>query len=62
MCVLLVSTYTHRYVSKKNFKFRRCVKTLKSLGFTPAKGTGNKISITSLTKDKVKKLSNLRVI
>lgn len=39
-----------------------CVKTLKSLGFTAVKGNGNKIPIQSLTKDKIKKLSNLRVI
>lgn len=41
---------------------RSCVKTLKSLGFSATKGTGNKISIASLTKDKVKRLTNLRVI
>jgi len=39
----------------------RCVKTLKSLGFAPVKG-GNKIAISTLTKDKIKKLTNLRVI
>jgi len=38
------------------------VKTLKSLGFTATKGTGNKIPIQSLTKEKIKKLQNLRVI
>ena len=38
------------------------MKTLKSLGFSATKGTGNKISIASLTKDKVKRLTNLRVI
>jgi len=38
-----------------------CVKTLKSLGFMPVKG-GNKISISSLTREKIRKLSNLRVI
>ena len=37
------------------------MKTLKSLGFMPVKG-GNKISIQSLTREKIKKLSNLRVI
>jgi hypothetical protein len=40
----------------------RCVKTLKSLGFTATKGNGNKIPIQTLTKDKIKKLQNLRVI
>lgn len=39
----------------------RCVKTLKSLGFLPSKGS-NKIQISNLTRDKIKKLSNLRVI
>lgn len=38
------------------------MKTLKSLGFTSMKGNGNKILIQSLNKDKIKKLSNLRVI
>jgi len=33
-----------------------CVKTLKSLGFTANKGSGNKIPIQTLTKDKIKKL------
>jgi len=35
---------------------------LKSLGFTASKGAGNKIPIQSLTKEKIKKLQNLRVI
>ena len=73
MCLLLVLAYSHRHVSPhgKNpfestypnacFPFS-CVKTLKSLGFTPQKGQGNKIAISSLSKDKIKKLSNLRVI
>lgn len=39
----------------------RCVKTLKSLGFASVKG-GNKIQISSLTKEKIKRLQNLRVI
>jgi len=38
-----------------------CVKTLKSLGFMPVKGS-NKIQISNLTREKIKKLSNLRVI
>lgn len=42
-------------------KYFRSVKTLKNLGFPCAKGT-NKISISSLSKEKIKKLSNLRVI
>ena len=37
------------------------VKTLKSFGFVPPKGT-NKLSISTLNKDKIKKLANLRVI
>jgi hypothetical protein len=37
------------------------VKTLRSFGFVPQKGS-NKILITSLSKEKMKKLSNLRVI
>lgn len=39
----------------------RSVKTLKNLGFPCTKGT-NKIQISSLNKEKIKKLSNLRVI
>lgn len=38
------------------------MKTLKNLGFSSTKSTGNKISIGSLTKEKIKKLTNLRVI
>jgi len=63
--LLLVQAHSHRYVIQlieiltSTF---RCVKTLKSLGFTGSKGAGTKISIQSLTKDKIKKLSNLRVI
>jgi CCR4-NOT transcription complex subunit 4 len=34
---------------------------LKSFGFIPQKGT-NKIPIGALTKEKVKKLANMRVI
>lgn len=45
-----------------NSQLLSCVKTLKSLGFNASKGTSTKISIQSLTKDKIKKLSNLRVI
>ena len=37
------------------------MKTLKSLGFMPVKGS-NKIQISNLTREKIKKLSNLRVI
>jgi hypothetical protein len=37
------------------------VKTLKSFGFIPPKGT-NKILISTLSKEKIKKLANLRVI
>lgn len=37
------------------------MKTLKSFGFVPPKGT-NKIPISSLSKEKIKKLANLRVI
>jgi CCR4-NOT transcription complex subunit 4 len=37
------------------------VKTLKSLGFLPPKGS-NKILINTLSKEKIKKLSGLRVI
>lgn len=36
-------------------------KSLKSFGFIPIKGT-NKIPISSLGKEKIKKLANLRVI
>lgn len=32
------------------------------MGFSSTKSTGNKISIGSLTKEKIKKLTNLRVI
>ena len=39
----------------------RSVKTLKSFGFVPPKGT-NKLQISTLSKEKIKKLSNLRVI
>ena len=39
----------------------RTVKTLKSFGFVPQKGT-NKIPINTLSKEKIKKLGNLRVI
>lgn len=39
----------------------RSVKTLKSLGFVPQKGT-NKVQLSSLSKEKIKKLSTLRVI
>ena len=39
----------------------RTVKTLKSFGFIPQKGT-NKIPISTLSKEKIKKLGNLRVI
>lgn len=39
----------------------RCVKNLKSFGFVPPKGT-NKIQISTLSKEKIKKLANLRVI
>ena len=39
----------------------RCVKSLKSFGFTSKSGQV-KIPITSLSKEKVKKLANLRVI
>lgn len=66
MCVLLVPTHAHRHVSGSTKRLSltscSCVKTLKSLGFTSVKGQGNKILIQSLTKDKIKKLSNLRVI
>jgi hypothetical protein len=48
--------------SNLNLTVFSCVKTLKSLGFTATKGNGNKIPIQSLTKDKIKKLQNLRVI
>jgi len=41
--------------------FFRTVKTLKSFGFVPQKGT-NKIPISTLSKEKIKKLGNLRVI
>ena len=37
------------------------MKTLKSFGFIPPKGT-NKLSISTLSKEKIKKLANLRVI
>lgn len=37
------------------------MKTLKSFGFIPPKGT-NKLPISTLSKDKIKKLANLRVI
>jgi CCR4-NOT transcription complex subunit 4 len=37
------------------------VKNLKSFGFIPPKGT-NKILISTLSKEKIKKLENLRVI
>ena len=50
--------------TKINFNFVvncRCVKSLKSFGFT-AKFGQVKIPITSLSKEKVKKLANLRVI
>ena len=40
----------------------RCVKTLKSLGFPPISKTSTKINFASLPKDKIKKLSSLRVI
>ena len=39
-----------------------CVKTLKSLGFSNVKSQSTKIAISSLSKDKIKKLQNLRVI
>ncbi len=39
----------------------RTVKTLKSFGFIPLKGT-NKIPISTLSKETIKKLANLRVI
>lgn len=35
---------------------------MKSLGFSTLKSAGNKIPIQSLTKEKIKKLQNLRVI
>lgn len=38
-----------------------CVKNLKSFGFVPPKGS-NKIQISTLSKEKIKKLENLRVI
>ena len=34
---------------------------MRSFGFVPPKGT-NKLSISTLSKEKIKKLSNLRVI
>ena len=37
------------------------MKTLKSFGFIPPKGT-NKLAISTLSKEKIKKLANLRVI
>lgn len=39
-----------------------CVKSLKSFGFPPLRGGQVKIPISSLSKEKVKKLANLRVI
>ena len=53
-------TCTTIILEEINIKYRT-VKTLKSFGFIPAKGT-NKVLISSLSKDKIKKLSNLRVI
>ena len=41
--------------------FSSCVKSMKSFGFLPKNGQ-NKIPISTLSKDKVKKLANLRVI
>ena len=59
--VLLVAPHSHRHVSANCSDKRRCVKNLKSFGFVPPKGT-NKILISSLSKEKIKKLANLRVI
>jgi hypothetical protein len=63
MRLLLVQTHPHRYVRhfSLNLTSVSCVKTLKSLGFASMKG-GNKIQIATLTKDKIKRLQNLRVI
>ena len=63
MHLLLVKTLPHRYVRLLllNINSVSCVKTLKSLGFASIKG-GNKIQIATLTKDKIKRLQNLRVI
>ena len=63
MRLLLVQTHPYRYVRLLllNLTSVSCVKTLKSLGFASIKG-GNKIQIATLTKDKIKRLQNLRVI
>jgi hypothetical protein len=58
---LLISAFSNRYVIPSLTLYFSCVKTLKSFGFVPPKGT-NKIQISSLSKDKIKKLANLRVI
>mmetsp|Transcript_2747 Transcript_2747/g.4314 ORF Transcript_2747/g.4314 Transcript_2747/m.4314 type:complete len:160 (-) Transcript_2747:1964-2443(-) len=47
-------------LSKKNLT-DICVKSLKSFGFVPRNGQ-TKIPVNSLSKDKIKKLSSLRVI
>ena len=42
--------------------FYSCVKSLKQFGYAPLRNGQIKIPISSLSKDKVKKLANLRVI
>ena len=49
------------FISPTALILSSCVKNLKSFGFLPPKGT-NKIQISSLSKEKIKKLENLRVI
>lgn len=58
---MFISTFSNRHVIPSLTLYFSCVKTLKSFGFVPPKGT-NKILISSLSKEKIKKLANLRVI
>lgn len=67
MCLLSVKAYHKWYVLDYPNIFElisilySSVKTLKSLGFIPSKGT-NKVLLNTLPKEKIKKLGTLRVI
>jgi len=45
-----------------DFTQNRSVKTLRGLGFIPTSKTSNKLLLSQLSKEKIKKLSTLRVI
>ena len=73
MHLLLEQKDTHWRVSIHEFKrifdiyftfsrIFRCVKSMKSFGYNPVKNGQTRIPISSLSKDKVRKLANLRVI